>query len=221
MVSRTGFTLLKGDAVRLLVDGNEVRHVPADGPPLAQVYRELVGGLFLDGRAVVAVTLDGRTLEDDELTTLLDGEQGGSQTMDLKTVDTGELSRSTLTEVTRHLDHLHDGLKLTVDHLGRGERGEGLGALRPTLEIWLAVCEAVQKVCVLQQIDVADELDDAGVGGLQQSLLRSLTDIQSAVEQEDWVRLGDLLEYELLPSVVRWKTLVNALLDRLKPDRKA
>lgn len=207
--------------MKVLVDGNELRQVSPDGEPLAQIYRELVGGLFREGRTVVAVTLDGRTLKDDDLTRLLDGEESPGETLDLQTLDTAELSRATLAEISTHLERLREGLKMTVDHLGRAERAKALAALRPTLEIWLAVCEAVQKVCLLSQIELTAEREETTAGTLQESLVGSLGDVQSAIEQEDWVRLADLLEYELMPSVTGWDTLVKAVLDRLQGDVKA
>lgn len=207
--------------MKVLVDGKEVREIGPDGPPLADLYRELVGGLFMEGRTVVAVATDGETITEEELTKLLDGESAPPGTMELRTLDTGELTRGTLAEVLKHLDRLRDGLRLTTDHLGRGERAEALGALRPTLEIWLAVCEAVQKVCVLAQVDLTAKMGDTSVGELQQSVVNALGDVQSAIEKEDWVKFADLLEYELLPSVDQWETLVNGLRDKLQTDQKA
>ena len=175
----------------------------------------------MDGRTVVAVAIDGETITDDELTKLLDSESAPPETMDLQTLDTRELTRGTLTEVLKHLDRLRDGLGLAIEHLGRGERAEALGALRPTLEIWLAVCEAVQKVCVLAQVGMTAKMDDTSVAQLQNAVVNALGDVQSAIEQEDWVKFADLLEYELLPSVDQWETLVNTLRDRIQTDQKA
>ena len=206
--------------MKVVVDGTEVREFVPGGQPLAQVYRELVGRLFLEGRTVVAVVLDGQAITDEELTKLLDAERAPGETMELRTLDTAELSRGTLTEILKHLERLRDGLKLTIDHLGRGKRAMALGALRPTLEVWLAICEAVQKVCVLAQVDLTTKMDDTSVGELQQSVIDTLGDVQCAIEQEDWAAFAELLEHELLPSVDPWETLVIALRHRLETDQK-
>ena len=206
--------------MRVLVDGKEARELVPGEQSLAQVYRELVGRLFLEGRTVVAVVLDGQAVTDEELTKLLDGERAPCETMELRTLDTVELSRETLTEVLKHLERLRDGLQLTIDHLGRGERAMALAALRPTLEVWLAICEAVQKVCVLVHVDLTTKMDDRSVGELQQSVIDTLGDVQGAIEQEDWAAFAEVLAHKLLPSVEPWEALVISLRDRLETDQK-
>jgi len=202
--------------VKILVDGVEVRETGDAAPALA--YREVIAELIARGRTVVSVTLDGRVLGREEQTRVLDGEGQAGGALELTTVGTTELARATLEEVLKHLDVLRSGLHTVGDHLARTERTRALETFRPTLEIWMAVCEAVEKVCVIARIDTETGDDALSLEPPRRRIVDALGEIRSAFEQEDWVKLADLIEYEMLPAADAWETLVAALLSRLQTD---
>ena len=105
-----------------------------------------------------------------------------------------------------------------IELLAGGDRTKALGAFRPTLEIWMAVCEAVQKVCVVAGIDVACDLEGTSVAEEHRKIISALGEIQTTFVQQDWVKLSDLLEYEMLPATKRWEAVVNALLGKIQTD---
>jgi len=199
--------------VKLVVDGEEVRDAPAG--TLAATFGEVVGELLSE---VISVALDGRVLDRDDQTRVLDEEQSAGEELALTTVSTAELARATLDEVLKHLDVLRDGLRKAVDHLGRGERIQALECFRPTLEIWMAICEAVQKVCVIVDVHEVGGDGEPDIAAEHGKIVAALGEIQSAFEQQDWVKLSDLLEYEMLPAADAWEGVVRTLALRLQVD---
>jgi len=206
--------------VKILVDGEAAANPTAGGEPLVELYRRAVAELLAQGRTVVSTSVDGRILVEDELTKVLDGESDG-EALNLQTVATAELAGSTLKEVAKHVARLREGLRRAVDRLGADDRTGALEAFRPTLEMWMAVCEAVQKVCIVIGHDVAADLDGTSVADEHRKIVDALGEIQSAFEQQDWVKLGDLLEYEMLPATDRWEAVVNRLLHKVQADGRA
>lgn len=206
--------------MKVVVDATEVREVDST-EALGLAYRELVGELFEDGRTVVRVSLDAKELSQDELTKLLDGEELGGDALELETVGTLDLTRDTLRQVAGHFDPLRRGLETAVTHLGRDERTQALEAFRPTLQVWLAICETVQKVCVLSGIDVAAGAPEVSLEAAHRRVVKVLGGIQSSFERQDWVKLADQLAHELLPVVDEWESLVRTLLQKLEHDQSA
>jgi len=206
--------------VRILVDGEAADEAVAGGEALTEVYLRVVGELAARGRTVVGVSLDGRTLTQEDQTKVLDGETLG-EALDLRTVSTRELATATLGEVAKHVDRARKGLRTAVERLGAGDRTEALAAFQPTLEIWMAVCEAVQKVCIVSDIDITADLAGTSVAGEHGKIVDALGDVQSALAQQDWVKLADVLEYEMLPATERWRTVVTSLLEKLQSDGRA
>jgi len=205
--------------LNVLVDGKQVREVMPGSESLLEVYGEVVSGLFQSGRTVVGVVLDGRVLSQEEQKRLVDGEQVEAATLEVRTMGIVELASDTLEEVLKHLSPLRESLEKAVRHLGAGERAEALEAFRPTLDIWLAACEAVQKVCLLSGIDPRSDIGSTTVEAAHQKVVTTLQEVQASFEQQDWVRLSDVLEYEMLPIVAEWEALVKSLLEMVQSDR--
>jgi hypothetical protein len=46
------------------------------------------------------------------------------------------------------------------------------------------------------------------------------TEMSNVLENEDWILLADLLEYEFLPAVEKWKKVIKALRDDIRKVKK-
>lgn len=204
--------------VKFIVDGNELSGDMVEGKPAVSVYREVVAKQFMSGRTVVGMLLDGVAATTDQQARLFDGEEVDAKTVEFQTIATADLARETLKQLLKHFEPLRRGMKLCVDCLDRGERVAALEAFRPTLEIWLTLCDAVQKVCLLCNIDISTSLGPSTVLEAHDKVSRSLGGIQSAFGQKDWDKLRSVLESELLVAVDEWELLVQALLAKVEGE---
>ena len=206
--------------MKVLVDGNETRQINADAESVAAVYRETITALAADGRSVVKVLADSSELSNEQQARMLKGDALPQEILAFESEDTKELAGRALAEVETHLGPLRRALSAASEALGRDDRTSAFEALRPALEVWLATVQAVHQVVTLTHIDT-DAGDGAEFMRIHERTVDVFGHVQSTFQQEDWVRLNDLLEYELLPLADEWESLVLTLLNTLGPNSRA
>jgi len=123
--------------------------------------------------------------------------------------------------VLEHFEPLKGALTAASEALGRDERTQAFEALRPALEVWLATSQAVHQVVMIARIETEGEGAGADFIEVHRKTVDVFGEVQATFHQEDWVRLGDLLEYELLPLVDEWSNLVQALQNILRSESQA
>jgi hypothetical protein len=207
--------------MKIIVDGKDERETAPGGAGLGEVYAEVATRLYDGGRTVVGLSIDGRDLTDEEQDKLLAGEDVGGSTLELRTMETRTLACETLSEVEKHCLVLREAIEMTVKLLGRGERPKALEEFKPALELWVAVFEAVIRTCTLVRVDNHEDLGGDTLGAGYARMVKVLNEVQTSLRGQDWVKLADVLEYEVLPVLDQWQKLVGAIRARLQGQRQA
>ena len=97
------------------------------------------------------------------------------------------------------------------------------------LQIWDAAQQTLGSVSRMMEIDLPDmELPDpaqheATICAMEKIdlLTEQLTQIKSALEAQDLVLLGDILEYEFGPLTDDWQNMLNSLAEKFDEQKTA
>ena len=199
--------------MRVSLDSKEADGIASVGSgTVGQAYEASVGEVNRMGRTVLDVRLDGELVASDKRSAVFSRSVDEFDEMLLETVHTYDLIRAALTESRRHLMLCRDALRSSHAFLAASQQVKALKTLKPTLDVWMAVCEAVTKVGVLMGTDLTDPIvEDVSVEGAQHKVVEVLERAQKIFENKDWVGLSDLIEYEFLPLVTRWDKVCQAL----------
>lgn len=199
--------------MRVSFDGKEADSIASVGSgTVGQAYDASVGEVNRMGRTVLEVRLDGKLVASDERSTVFDRSVDEFEEMLLETVKTHDLVRAALTESRRHLTLCRDALRSSHTLLAASQQVKALKTLKPTLDVWMAVCEAVAKISILMGTNLTDPIvEDISVEGAQREVVEVLGRTREIFENKDWVGLSDLIEYEFLPLVTRWEKVCQAL----------
>jgi hypothetical protein len=203
--------------VKIIVDGQPWGDAESASRPSLDVYRELVRREFGRGRTVVSVFFDGLEASPQEQERMLAGEKLDVESMEFRTMSTEDLVRGTLDELTRHFTPLREALEATARWLAEGERRRALDAFRPSLDLWLGLCETVQRVCVLMLVDVGTPIGATSVLQAHEKIAASLAEVQACFEAQDWTRLASVISDGMLASVDEWEAIVKSLRERVSP----
>jgi len=114
-----------------------------------------------------------------------------------------------------------------VDHLRQGRSSEAMTMLNSYLQIWSGTQQSLLSAVRLLEIDIESieiyrpdsESGEPKVGSLNDvldSLTNNLKEIKSALEAQDMVLLGDILEYEFVPLTENWRDMLTQLADRFE-----
>ena len=210
--------------MKILVDGHETREITRDTAGLAAVYRETITQLARDGRTVVKVLSDGRELDNQEQERLLKGEALPEHALSFETEDARQAALQVLVGISPKFEPLRKSLDQAAESLSTGGRNRALKLLQTILDFWLEIMQAVHPVVLLKQMMPWTEPDDPSkddFAKIHQNTMGFFSEVRTTLQQEDWVRLNDLLEYELLPLVDEWENLVQALQNSMRSDSQA
>jgi hypothetical protein len=173
------------------------------GQVLSHVQREnrLVINLLIDGKAP---DLSGMGA--------LRGSPLNGHTIYIETADPQTIALSALTEVERQLDDSEQLKTDAVDLLQQNQPGKALERLSGWFHVWNTAQESVSKVAQLLRIDL-DELraDGQPLSGVLETFAGQLREIKSAIENRDFVTLGDILTYEATQTDANWRGVLTAL----------
>lgn len=136
--------------------------------------------------------------------------------LDLKTVSDEDLARSILTDAVQQGETLAQALeksaalfRLAAEDEANHYFAQVLEALRWLLQTGEGACQVLEvdlgKVTSPQIGDVSDFLKHF------QDLLEEMLQVY---EEEDYILLADLMEYELLPMVLQWQKILSQLSHR-------
>ena len=183
---------------------------------VGELALQVADQLSRGGRALTRITLDGDPIS------LADGEGWADRPLAdpgrlvMVSEDPKQMSSRVLGESAEHLSRLGNAQLEVADSLRQGKLDRGSQLLAEWLPIWAAMQEAVSKVAVLlgwnlDEVRVGTDTAQAVIGQLKPLLEQ----VRSALAEQDFVSVADLLEYELAPLADTCAGMFTSLADDL------
>jgi hypothetical protein len=191
--------------------------VTVDDQPLAieklgfRTIGQVLSHLQRDNRLVVNVLIDGREPDLEHIPTLRKSPLQG-HTLFIETADPRQMAAEVLAEVQANLEDADRLRTEACELLQQNQQSAAMQKLSGCFSIWQHTQEAVLKTAQLLRID----LETATAGRRQLRVLvedfaQQLRQIKSALENRDFVLLGDILQYEMDESARQWREALAAL----------
>ena len=197
--------------IHCMVDGREYPVTSCETDELAAFLDALNSEFQKDGRFISALKIDGQELD---ATTewyrprrLL-----GIRSIEVTTSLTAELASDAIGQCECQLDELRGTIGQAVELFRSGNDQKGMKLFIDLVTGLEWFVTTIGSVGDIMQIDFAAPLiGGTPLSGEVDALNLILLDIIGAQERRDWVLLGDLLEYELEPTLERWRELLGVL----------
>jgi len=171
-----------------------------------------------EGRVVVEVALDGKTLDAQDLERQDELTLAGKEVR-LYTAEPRTLATETLEQVRAALTHAGDLQEEAADLIQQDEGQQALEKVGEAVQIWLQVQQAVQNAAVLVGVDLDTvEVDGEPMTSFTNELIDRLGALKEAIANQDTVGLADTLGYEWPQIGERWDRLIGELIRRIKGD---
>lgn len=190
----------------IIIDGNKTDMQINNFSNLEEILLYAANDSRLENRIVTDVLLN------DELFSELYPHQAEDiptneiTSVEIRSIPFGEMAYNITVELLKVSNFIAAGSKKVAQHFRKGEDDEGLELFQDLIDV---IRDFMTMVSVLRtDFIVADDNIFADCSEQISSLLSEMTDV---LEQEDWIMLADLLEYELIPACERWNIIIEDL----------
>lgn len=179
---------------------------------LGQVYKQLISSLTESGMVVAGIEVNGEAIPGGKIWDLSSQSVTEIQTLDLITRQTAEMVHEAFVSANQHLQLLISETEKTATMFRVGEElgaQDRFGKCVSGLQWFLKALDALRGMMELDYANMA-------VGGVSvevtiQEFVPMMDEILEAQAENDAILLADLLEYELVPKLNRWRELLPEL----------
>ncbi len=202
----------------ILMDGNPVEWKKSEGESWACVLDRVIGKIG-DDRTIVKVTIDGAPAT----RTLVESLDREDVCLEIMTESTSLLLEEVLSDLVRHIDSLLIVFGEIGAHLRRGTLGAVFGSTEKNAAdggVYMQGLEGIVATQVLVE-EVGRIERQAGHDSFRLSFIEEsdridalLSGMLKAQENQDWILLADLVEYEILPILSRGRSKASEALSR-------
>jgi hypothetical protein len=172
------------------------------------------------GTLIIEVKADGKAIEND----VLSGEKehaGQVGRLEMVSVRPRELMAQTLRNAAGALDEVEPKRELAAEKIAQGELQEAMNELQVVLSAWQTVQSITEKGGQL----LGEDLTQARLKGIDAqtpvadciaALRHVLGELNNALAEQDWSRLGDIVAYDLEALAGDWKMVLGTLADHVE-----
>ncbi len=205
--------------MRILLDGRDDVFV-VDGPTkLEELLEELEDLCVTSGRQVKRVSVDGKELALEELKAMRDKDLGEFETIEIETVGHEETALEELVNADNFLLEAEAVVRRFLDS-GSLDYQDVVLSVVGAMNNWEKACRIIDDSARALDVDYTklqwDSID------FKQQHARSMEIIQSlskAMSTRDIVSMRDLLEYEFLPQIQTYRSLIKKIISTLAERR--
>lgn len=198
----------------IVVDGRQSELKIQNFDNLEQLLVKVMEGT-LDNRVVTEVRVNNERFSEIYPHQAEDVTSGEINRVDITTMGMTEMAVNIVTELKKVVRLMDKGATEVSGLFRRADDGEALEMYQDLLDVtrdFFGMISVLREEFNLsERVDLADALED--LSGLFSEMIE-------VTENEDWILLSDLLEYEYIPLVRRWRDLLNALQDDIAQTRK-
>lgn len=195
----------------IIIDGKQYEIESKNFENLEQIFSKVVSEGHLEDRVVTDVKVNEEPFTEIYPHQAEDIEMSEIQSVEIVTMAASDMAVEITLELYKVVNIMAEGSKRVSELFRQADDAEALETYQDLIEV---VRNFLNMIGVLRDEyslkDHVDYLDSA------EELNTMFTEMSAVLENEDWILLADLLEYEFLPAVEKWKKVIKQLRDDIR-----
>jgi hypothetical protein len=192
------------------IDGVENTQIQTDDQTIGDIVMQARNVLDGSGRMIVGITCNGETITPEKINEIMSDSISNYQEVEFQTAFPIDLAKNSLYACREFLKDITDTLHQSIDKLHQSQIQEAMSLLGPMFGKLNDTYRGVMGTFQLMNIDPESiELANGNAKKFMNDLVRKLQEIKQSLENQDYVQLTDLFEYELLPVVTEWQKMID------------
>lgn len=198
----------------IIIDGKQYDIGAQNFENLEEVFEKVVQEGHLEDRIVTDVMLNKEPFTEIYPHQAEDIEMSEVESLEITTMAADDMAVEITLELYKVVNIMAEGGKHVAELFRQADDAEALETYQDLIEV---VRNFLRMIGVLR-----DEysLGDSVVYEKSAEEFNSMfTEMSSVLENEDWILLADLLEYEFLPAVEKWKQVIKQIRDDIRATK--
>ncbi|WP_319543640.1 hypothetical protein [uncultured Pseudodesulfovibrio sp.] len=195
----------------IIIDGKQYDIGSNNFENLEQVFNKVVEDGHLEDRVVTDVRVNEESFSEIYPHQAEDIEMSEIESVEIVTMATNEMAVEITLELYKVVNLMSEGGKRVAELFRQADDAEALETYQDLIDVirnFLNMIGILRDEYSLKDhpeyVSSAEEMNDM------------FTEMGNVLENEDWILLADLLEYEFLPAVEKWKKVIKNLRDDIR-----
>ena len=199
----------------ILIDGQKQEMDVSSFQNLDQIFVKVMEDGGLENRVVTDVFVNEKPFSEIYPHQAEDIDLTDVQSVDIRTLGVAEVAVEITRELYKVVTLMGEGATRVAELFRQADDAEALETYQDLLDV---TRDFIGMVSVLRGgFALKDHKEFIEAGDQLSALFSEMTDV---LANEDWILLADLLEYEFLPAVNRWKKVVALLREDVRTSGK-
>jgi len=199
----------------IIIDGKQYDIGVQNLENLEQVFTKVVEDGHLEDRIVTDVMVNREPFTEIYPHQAEDIEMSEVDTVEIVTMATEDMAVEITLELYKVVNLMSEGGKRVAALFRQADDAEALETYQDLIDV---IRNFLNMIGILRDEyslkDTESYLESA------EELNAMFTEMSNVLENEDWILLADLLEYEFLPAVEKWKKVIKTLRDDIRKVKK-
>ncbi len=198
--------------MKVIIDGIEDMVSPEGEATVGEFVKNLRNWLKSQGRSFIGITGDTVAVEPRAYGAFAAQPIDQVRVLEIVTMDRNQKLVDILTDITGHIPSLTSALGEVVRYIHQAGHEKAFQLFSQCLETLNAVNDAFAETADLLELDYSEVV--VGKTSIQEKMKSLAVVIGAALEsfeQKDYVRLADVLEYDLLPHIAEFEQAARKL----------
>ncbi len=195
----------------IVIDGQPTELQISNFANLEELLVRVMSANSLEDRIVTDVLVDDEAFNEIYPHQAEDIETASFDKVEIKSAPMQEMAVNITEELAKVVDVMAQGGRNVADLFRQADDAEALEIFQDLLDV---TRDFMTMVGVLREEFALDSLPEFNAAAREISEV--LTEISETLENEDWILMADLLEYEYSPVVNKWRGVVDSISTRLQ-----
>jgi hypothetical protein len=200
----------------IVVDGRETGLKIQSFENLEQLLVKVQGENYLDGRIVTDVLVNKEPFSEIYPHQAEDVESSEIESVEIVSMPTHEMAVNITRELYKVVTLMDHGARRVAELFRKADDNEALEVYQDLMDVTRDFLGMVGVLRGEFSLKHAPNFNEA-----TEELSSLFSEMLEVIENEDWILLADLLEFEFIPTVDRWKKIVAQLREDIKEVARA
>jgi hypothetical protein len=173
---------------------------------LEEILLSIMGGGNLDGRVVTDVFVNNESFSEIYPHQAEDIEASEIDSVEIKSVPVATMAKDIASELHKVVKLMDQGARRVAELFRQADDAEALEVYQDLMDVtrdFLNMIGVLRGECTPKNTDL--------LAAPTKEISALFSEMMEVLENEDWILLADLLEYEFIPAMTRWKSVIAEL----------